>query len=296
MLKRTLAITRPMHLSTRNGQLVLEDKAERTQTTRPIEDIGYLVLENPQITLTQVLLQVLSRHNTAVIFCDQQHLPSSMLLHLHTNSEQNLRFRSQLAATLPLQKRLWQQTVVAKVQNQALLLDALDRRDERLFLWANEVQSGDKTQVEAKAARAYWPQLMGIDFNRARGGVPPNNALNYGYAILRAATARALSGVGLLPTWGIHHKNKYNDFCLADDIMEPYRPFVDALVVQMQQEFEQMHTLTPDHKQYLLGLMQLDTYWPEEISPLEVSLRKTARGLWRCFEGTQRNLPYPTIV
>lgn len=218
-----------------NDQLP-EVMKKRAETTKPIEDIGVVVLDNRRITITQGLLEALLENNCAVITCDSHSLPVGLMLPLYGNSTQNERFRYQLEASLPLRKQLWQQTIKAKIENQAAVLSACSGTPvKNMKRLADDVRSGDPDNVEGHAAAYYWRNffstITGLEtFTRSREGMAPNNILNYGYAILRAVVARALVTSGMLPTLGIHHHNRYNAYCLADDIMEPYRPYVDELV------------------------------------------------------------------
>jgi len=293
MLKRTLFFGNPYHISTRNKQLHIAEKNTGEIRTIPIEDIGFIVFEHPHITFTQSTMQLLAEHNAAVIFCDQKYHPSSMLFHLDTHYIQTERFKQQISASEPLKKQLWQQTIKHKIENQAALLKQQGKNHEPLLLKAKRVKSGDITNEEAKAARLYWSKLFSSEFRRERYGDTPNPALNYGYAILRAATARALAGSGLLCTLGIHHRNKYNSFCLADDIMEPYRPFVDMTVLEMIQEGMECADLGKREKTKLLQVLTLDTHISGHTSPLMIALSKTAASLASSFEGTSRKIMYP---
>src|SRR5690554_5775207 len=224
MIKRTLFFENPTYLSTKNNQLVVKLVQTNEEKTVPIEDIGMVVLENQQITLTNGLIEKLTYQNAAIVCCNQQHLPLSLMSPLSGHSEYNERLRFQLEASLPLKKHLWQQTIIAKITNQANLLGKLDKQNDKLRKWAKEVLSGDSSNKESHSAAFYWERIFDIrGFYRGRKEMPPNNLLNYGYAILRAVCARSLIGSGMLPALGIHHANKYNAYCLADDIMEPYR-------------------------------------------------------------------------
>lgn len=297
MLKRTLFFGNPYHLQTENLQLKAACKETGEIKTVPIEDIGFIVFEHPQITFTQSVMQLLAENNTAVVFCDARFHPSSMLLHLDTNQVQTERFKAQITASEPLKKQLWQQTIKAKIKNQANTLKVAGKEGEDALLYlSKQVLSGDSTNQEAQAARRYWSKLLGKEFNRHRYGDEPNPALNYGYAILRAATARALSGSGLLPTLGIHHRNKYNSYCLADDVMEPYRPFVDLLVLEMQEQNLNTGDLGKNEKAHLLQLLTQDVKINGKKSPLMVALSQTTASLSRCFEGKSKNMIYPEIV
>ncbi len=295
MLKRTLFFGNPYHLSVKDKQLKAIDKSAGEEKTIPIEDIGFIVFEHPQITFTQFVIQLLAENNTAVIFCDARHHPSSMLLHLDVHNLQGEQFRYQVQATEPLKKQLWQHTITAKINNQARLRELLNRDGEALRYMATQVKSGDTTGMEAKAARKYWQRLFPINFTRDRYGVPPNPALNYGYAILRAAVARALAGSGLLATLGIHHHNRYNAFALADDIMEPYRPYVDLLVADMLDEGMDVETLGTPEKAWLLDLLSMDVQLGKNKRPLMIALSYTTASLVRCFSGETKKITYPTL-
>ena len=295
MLKRTLYFSNPYHLSTRNLQLQITEKDSGEIKTVPIEDVGYIVFEHPHITFTQSVMQLLAENNTAVIFCDQKFHPSSMLLHLDTHYIQSERFKHQVNASEPLKKQLWQQTIKQKIKNQADLLTIQQKDASALYYKAKQVKSGDSSNEEAKAARKYWSLLFSSDFRRERFGDSPNPALNYGYTILRAATARALAGSGLLATLGIHHRNKYNSFCLADDIMEPYRPIVDETVHQMHHSRMNCLELDKVEKAELLNILTKDVIINKQTSPLMIALNKTSASLAQCFEGKRRTIYYPTF-
>lgn len=299
MIKRTIHFGNPAYISYANAQLVVELKKdeERIKKTLPVEDIGVLILDHPQISITQGALAALIENNTAVISCNSNYMPVGMFLPLDANVLQNERFRAQIEASEPLKKNLWQQTVQAKIRNQASLLARQGVECTQLKVWANEVKSGDTENHEARAAAWYWPrifkQLPG--FVRERGGAAPNNWLNYGYAILRSVIARNLVGSGLLPTLGIHHANKYNAYCLADDIMEPYRPFVDRIILQMLTQYDLQSELNTELKKELLQIPQIDVIIDKEKSPLLVAAQRTTASLVKCFEGTQRKIIYPEL-
>ena len=295
MIKRTLFFGNPAYLSTKNEQLVVsfpeEDKEEKRV---PIEDIGMLVLENPQITLTNGLITKLIQNKAAVVNCDKQHLPCSILQPLVGHTEQTERFRNQLNASLPLKKNLWQQTVSAKISNQAMHLFRRGKEHKKLARWATEVKSGDTENHEAIAAAFYWQNIFEVKgFNRYQKGIPPNNLLNYGYAILRAVTARALIGSGMLPGVGIFHRNKYNAFCLADDIMEPYRIYVDALVYDIVESGEKLEELNTGLKSELLKIPAIDVVIDDKVSPIMVAMSRTTNSLQECFAGLSRKILYP---
>ncbi|HET8810943.1 MAG TPA: type II CRISPR-associated endonuclease Cas1 [Flavobacteriaceae bacterium] len=295
MIKRTLFFGNPAYLSTKNEQLVVNfPEKEEKEASIPIEDLGYIVLENPQITITNGLLTKLIQNKTAIITCDKQHLPCSFLQPLVGHSEQTERIRHQLNASLPLKKNLWQQTVSAKIENQAAHLSACGKNALKLKRWAREVKSGDAQNHEAIAAAHYFQNLFNIEgFSRNQKGVPPNNLLNYGYAILRAVAARALVSSGMLPSVGIFHKNKYNAFCLADDVMEPYRPFVDTLVYEIVENDENIEELNKNCKSVLLTIPAMDVLIDGNRSPLMVAMSRTTNSLYECFLGSGRKILYP---
>lgn len=302
MIKKTLFFGNPAYLSVKNLQLVVKRTDPETQQevvrTVPIEDIGVVVLEDRQITITNVALDALLQNNCAVITCDEKHMPAGMLLPLEGNTIQSERFANQIDASLPLKKQLWQQTVQAKIRNQASVLKRLSDVEVGCMLaWANDVKSGDSDNLEGRAAAYYWknifPSLPG--FTRDREGEMPNNLLNYGYAIVRAVIARALVASGLLPTLGIHHHNRYNAYCLADDIMEPYRPYVDELVVNIMRSDIDYGKLTPELKKQLLGLPVTEVMIGGQRSPLMVAASQTTASLCKCYSGELRKMAYPTM-
>ena len=296
MIKRTLFFGNPSYLSVSDYQLVVDfPDNEKSKRTIPIEDLGFVVLEHPQITITSQLLALLNHYNVGVINCDHRHMPSSMLLPLNGHSEQNERFREQLLVSVPLKKNLWQQTIKAKIANQARLLADRGVPIQNMMFWVKEVQSGDKGYHEGRAAAYYWQNIFDFEgFKRGREEAPPNNLLNYGYAILRAVCARALVGSGLLPALGIHHANKYNAYCLADDIMEPYRPFVDAVVCFLVEYYDDLSVLTTVLKSELLKIPALDVTIDGKRSPLMVAMSRTTNSLHECYCGISRKILYPT--
>jgi CRISP-associated protein Cas1 len=298
MIKRTLHFGNPAYLSTKNEQLVVSypDKEQDTKTV-PIEDVGVIVLEHAQITISNALMSKLMGNNVVVVHCNAQHMPQSMTMALHGHTEFNERLRNQLNASVPLKKNLWQQTVERKIANQTAHLRTSglgDKRTiEKMTELARTVNSGDTQNNEGQAAALYWSKAMGIEgFSRGRKDEAPNNLLNYGYAILRAVCARALVGSGLLPGMGIFHANKYNAYCLADDIMEPYRPYVDALVADMVREGDYSE-LTSERKKQLLLIPALDVVIEGKKSPLLVAMSRTSSSLSDCFAGISRKINYP---
>jgi CRISPR-associated protein Cas1 len=309
MIKRTLYFGNPAYLSKKNEQLLVrlpeveindtlsEIIKKEAQFSIPIEDIGIVILDDQRIIITQGLIESLLANNVALVTCDQSHHPTGLMLNLAGNQLQSAKFRAQLNAPQPLFKQLWQQTIKAKIRNQALVLKRHGKEAGNMMKWATEVKSGDSGNMEARAAAYYWknlfPQING--FRREREGIPPNNLLNYAYAILRAIIARNLVGSGLLPTLGIYHRNQYNHYCLADDIMEPYRPFADTLVSDIVQNGEDHACLTPSLKSQLLELATVDAVFDDERSPLMVAAQRTTASLAKCFEGKAKNVVYPRL-
>ena len=309
MIKRTLYFGNPAYLSRRDEQLVVRLPAveknntlpdsfkKEAQATIPIEDIGVVILDDQQVIITQALMSGLLDNNVALITCDKTHHPTGLMLNLAGNTLQSAKFKAQLDAGQPLVKQLWQQTIKAKITNQASMLKRLGKEASNMIKWASDVKSGDPDNMEARAAAYYWknvfPEING--FRREREGMPPNNLLNYAYAILRAIIARSLVGSGLLPTLGIHHRNQYNHYCLADDIMEPYRPFADALVVEIIRNGEDYTDLSTSVKKQLLGIATVDVVFEDERSPLMIAAQRTTASLAKCFEGTAKKLLYPVL-
>lgn len=292
MLKRTLFFGSKCSLTTKFEQLVI--KTPNRETTVPIEDIGFMVIEHQEAYISMPALSKLSANNVSVIFCDNKHMPQSMLLNLDNHYIQQEHFRNQIHASEPLKKQLWQQVIKAKIENQAKLLNTIGENENPLQFYANNVLSGDTSNREAAAAAYYWKHLFEFDFKRERYGMYPNLFLNYGYIILRAAVARALSGSGLLCTLGIHHHQKYNAFCLADDIMEPYRPLVDAKVLELIANHDAQE-LTPTIKAALLSVLTQTVYFEDKKSPLMVALSTTTSSLQHCFAGSTRKIKYPAL-
>lgn len=320
MIKRTLYFGNPSYLSLKNSQLEIRlpevEKADlpdiiktKTHRTIPVEDIGVLVIDHRQITITQGLLAALMENNVAVIVCNSTHHPSGLLLALSSNTVQNERYRAQLDATEPLKKQLWQQTVIQKIKNQAALLRSENIETGILPSLYNNIKSGDSENREATAAAYYWKNLSPIlspgknpgkhgegEFRRHREGLPPNNYLNYGYAILRATMARSIVAAGLLPTLGIHHHNRYNAYCLADDLMEPYRPFIDKLVIEIIKEHGLNEDIPKEIKVELLKIPVMDVMMDREKNLLMAATQRTAVSIVKCFEGEQRKPVYPEFI
>ncbi|MBO4417525.1 MAG: type II CRISPR-associated endonuclease Cas1 [Bacteroidales bacterium] len=308
MIKRTLYFGNPAYLSIKNAQLVIkkpddgdlpsDDELRNAIRTIPIEDIGVVILDNKQITITSAAISALLDNNVALITCNEKSMPTGLVLPLESHTLQTERFRYQLDSSLPLRKQLWQQTVQAKIRNQAAVLKYVTGNDARnMLIWAADVKSGDNGNLEARAAAFYWKNIFPniADFSRDRYNPAPNNLLNYGYAILRAIIARSLVGSGLLPTMGIHHHNRYNAYCLADDIMEPYRPYVDILVSDIIKEHATPPELTRNIKAQLLNIPVLDVNIDGHRSPLMIAATTTTASLYKCFSGESRKILYPEL-
>ena len=305
MIKRTILIENKSAITSKNLQLVI--KSEIRESCIPIEDIGFLVLDNAEIYISITAMNLMIENNTAVIICSKNHLPNGMFLNLNSHHIQQEIFKNQIDASIPLKKQLWQQTIVEKIKNQGILLKKITAKNNSFEFLASKVLSGDTTNMEGVAAQQYWKDFFDpspdnyrdelakqTNFKRERFGDYPNNFLNYGYAILRAATARSLSGSGLLNTLGIHHKSKYNAFALADDIMEPFRPLVDEKVFEIMQQYDEQE-LNTKIKSELLQVLTRTVYFKDEKSPLMVSLQKTASSLQQCFTGDRKKIKYPKL-
>lgn len=292
MLKRTLFISGKASVKVQNRQLVI--RSEEREASVPAEDVGFIVMENQESYISMPALGLLLDHQAAIIFCGENHMPKGMLLNLDSHHIQQELFRRQIEASLPLKKQLWQQTVKEKIKNQGLFLEKITGQKNQFEYLSSKVLSGDSSNMEGVAAQNYWKQYYDDAFTRNRFGAFPNNYLNYGYAILRAAVARALAGSGLLCTLGIHHRSKYNAFALADDIMEPFRPLVDAKVYDLIQENfpDELNTVA---KTRLLEILTQTVYFKDEKSPLMVGLAKTSASLQQCFSGERKKIKYPAL-
>lgn len=310
MIKRTLYFGNPAYLSTRDEQLIvrlpevehnkaLPDRFKKEAHTRiPIEDIGIVILDHQQIVITQALIAKLLANNAALITCNHTHHPTGLLLNLEGHSLQSQRFQAQVEASLPLKKNLWQQCVQAKISNQAALLEKQGQDVDNMKRWAAQVKSGDPDNYEGRASAWYWSRIFSThieNFTRHRNGEAPNALLNYAYAIIRATVARALVGSGLLPTLGIFHRNQYNAYCLADDMMEAYRPFADQIVLEFVKENGPVNELTTDIKKKLLQLPAIDVRMGGETSPLMNATHRSSASLARCFLGETRKLLFPEL-
>ena len=292
MIKQTIFISTPRRLSLKNGQMVIEWKdSDDGKVTRPIEDMGCVVLEHQMISVTMPLLNELVKNNVAVILCDGKAMPSAMLQPLEANTTQAETLRLQMNVTEPMRKQAWKQIVESKISNQAAMLEKYDMDGSALRLLTKQVKSGDADNREGTAARTYWSTLFGTNFRRERYGDAPNNLLNYGYAILRAAVARALLGSGLLPAIGIFHHNRYNAFPLADDVMEPYRVYVDEAVYGLKTNgYLELDTYA---KMTLLKILDCDVTLGKVTRPLQIALTSTTASLVKFYAQENKKLALP---
>ncbi|MFA7615726.1 MAG: type II CRISPR-associated endonuclease Cas1 [Weeksellaceae bacterium] len=295
MLKRTVYIGNPSYLKLKDNQLqVIDPETREVKGSAPVEDLAFLVLDNYQITLSHQLIVALQGNNVAIISCDAQHLPFGLMLPMSGHVEHSERLKVQMNVSEPLRKQLWKQTVEAKISQQMLLLKKLGKEYEPMTEYLNAVKSGDSTNMEGIAAQFYWKRMY-ENFSREREGEAPNNFLNYGYSIIRSIVARALVSSGLHPTIGLFHRNKYNPYCLADDIMEPYRPYADELVYRMMNLPTRPTELTTSVKAELLKLASCDVMMMQKLRPLMVAVSSTTSSLYKCYSGEQRVIRYPLL-
>ena len=295
MIKQTLMFTSPVSLSLKDKQIVITFKDNNDTVTRPIEDIGFVVVENPMVSISIPLLNELADNNVSVVFCDKKAMPMTMLMTLEGNTTQQESYKYQIDASAPTKKNVWKQLVEAKIKNQALLLNKVGKNGDALKPYYMNVKSGDTDNREGAAAREYWSRIFDADFKREREGLPPNNLLNYGYTILRAAVARALVGSGLYPAFGVFHRNRYNAFPLADDVMEPYRPFVDEIVYHLYYDGV-VTELDNDSKGKLLRVLFADVKMGKVTRPLENALSLTTASLLKVYKGETDKLSMPIIT
>lgn len=308
------------HLSVRNGLLVVrlstprlpsgagaadaeeqpgrhrcDFPAQSQEQTIPLDDIAVVVAAHPQVSFTLAVLSGLAASGAMLVACDEKRQPAAIMLPLATHHLQTERYAAQAQMSQPARKRLWQQIVRAKIEAQARLLDERTGKDLGLSAMATRVRSGDPANVEAQAARVYWRALLGDDFRRSPEGEGVNPLLNYGYAVLRATVARAICAAGLHPTFGLHHRNRYDTFCLADDLMEPFRPLVDAVVARLAASRDEPPTLDRDTKRALLEPL-LGRYTGQgESRTLFDWLARLAFSLAAVVDGTAEKLQIPVI-
>ena len=297
MIKRVLCFTNPAYLSLHDCQLVVEQPAADPpvpKRTIPIEDIGVVILEHKQITFTLALTAALLDNNCAIITCNDYHLPTGLLLPLDGHNLQSERYQEQINASEPLRKQLWQQTVSSKIRSQAYVLSKIPIENRNMLTWASSVRSGDADNLEGRAAAYYWKNVFGdTTFVRGQFEDIQNAMLNYGYSVVRAMMARSLVAAGLLPTLGIHHHSRYDAYCLADDIMEPYRAFVDLKVLELLPLYKDSETLTPVIKRDMLSITTADVIIEGHRSPMMIAMQTTANSVRQCFSGEARKVIYP---
>ncbi|WP_462346791.1 type II CRISPR-associated endonuclease Cas1 [Alloprevotella tannerae] len=294
MLKRSLVFMHPATLSLRNGQMVIIRKElPDDNLTVPIEDIGLVMINHAMVSLTIPLLNALTEQNVAVIFCNEKGMPSSMLYNLQGNTTQGETLRNQLEAGEVLKKTLWKQIIEAKIKNQAALLNKMGREGSILKPLYTNVKSGDSDNREGIAARLYWTALFGRDFIRDRNIPGINSLLNYGYSVLRAAVTRTLVSSGLFPALGIFHHHRSNAFPLSDDLMEPFRPFVDEIVFELTAQGEAELNIAT--KSRLIRVLYVDTYFSKITRPLSVGLSMTMASLAKCYAKEQKKLVVPLL-
>lgn len=296
MITRSIYIGNPAYLKLKDEQMhILCPKTKETKGKVPVEDLGLLMLDHFQITVSHQLIQKMMGNNVVVISCDAHHLPHGIMLPLYGHSEHSDRVKDQLEASEPLKKQLWKQTIECKIENQTEILKRLGNYFEPMLEYRNNVKSGDSTNMEGIAAQHYWKYLISHDFLRQRFGNSPNQFFNFGYAVLRSMVARAIVETGLLPVLGIFHKNKYNPYCLADDVMEPYRPFVDLLVMQWLDKNPETEDLTKEFKAHLLQIATVDVQIEDKKRPLMVALKTSVSSLYKCYTGEKRVISYPEL-
>lgn len=297
MLYRSIYIGNPAYLKLKDFQMKIlcpETKAEKGSIA--IEDVGLLMLDHWQITVSHQLIQKLMNNKVVVISCDTFHLPQGIMLPLYGHTEHSERVKYQLEASEPLKKQLWKQTIECKITNQTAVLEQLNCFADPMYEYLKNVRSGDITNMEGIAAQHYWKYLIDPEFLRGRFGEYPNNFFNFGYAVLRSIIARAIVETGLLPVLGIFHKNKYNPYCLADDIMEPYRPFVDLIVMEWIKAHPEATELNREAKSYLLNIATQDVKIGKITRPLLVAVKTTATSLYKCFTGEKKQIVYPELT
>jgi len=297
MITRSIYIGNPAYLKLKDEQMyILEPSSRELKGKVPVEDLGLLMLDHFQITISHQLIQRMMGNNVVVVSCDAHHLPHGIMLPLYGHTEHSDRIKDQLDASEPLKKQLWKQTIECKIENQKEVLLKLGNYYEPMLEYQRNVKSGDITNMEGIAAQHYWKYLISLDFLRQRFGDSPNHFFNFGYAVLRSIVARALVETGLLPVLGIFHKNKYNPYCLADDIMEPYRPFVDFLVMQWLMQNPDSEDLTKEFKAHLLKIATVDVLIDDKTRPLLVAVKTTASSLYKCYKGEKRLISYPEFL
>lgn len=294
MIKRIIDISEEAYLHLKNRQLLI-DKQGETIGQIPIEDLGVLLLQHPAITITQQVIIACQKNKVVLVFCDEKHLPYSVILPIaEGNNLHSKILKLQLNISEPMRKRLWQQIVREKIKQQAQTLELQGKNATRIHYLATKVKSGDSGNCESTAAQAYWKLLFGQQFKRDVDLAGINSLLNYGYAIIRAMIARAICGGGLHPTLGLFHQNQYNPLCLADDLMEPFRPWVDHLVYQMYEN--QQDDINQQSKQILLELLNQPVLYETRKMPFMIASHYLIAALKRCYANEQKSIHYPELT
>ncbi|MCL8538358.1 type II CRISPR-associated endonuclease Cas1 [Chryseobacterium gallinarum] len=297
MITRSIYIGNPAYLKLKDEQMYILDPSTKDLKGKvPVEDLGLLMLDHFQITISHQLIQKMMGNNVVVISCDAHHLPHGIMLPMYGHTEHSDRVKDQLEASEPLKKQLWKQTVECKIENQKEVLRRLGNYYEPMTEYHRNVKSGDSTNMEGIAAQHYWKYLISLDFLRARFGDSPNQFFNFGYSVLRSIVARAIVETGLLPVLGIFHKNKYNAYCLADDLMEPFRPFVDLLVMQWLERKPETEELDKEFKAHILKIATVDVGIDGKTRPLLIAVKMTASSLYKCYTGEKRLISYPELL
>ena len=304
MIKRIIEISQAKtYLSVKYGQLIIRQDGEQVSSI-PCEDIGVLLVDHQGVTYTHSVFTELLQCGAAVVLCGGDHHPTGMLLPIESNSVQTERFRQQIEAKEPVKKRLWKQIVKAKIKHQAKVVGKDSDVYRTLMALRDRVRSGDPDNIEAQASRKFWPVYLQdvvstssaqVQFRRNIDGAPPNNMLNYGYMVMRASVARALCSAGLLPSLGVHHRNRYNAFCLADDLLEPFRGFVESKVRDIYLDIGPVDELEQSTKARLLEVLYEEVSIAGFKGPLMVGLHRTMASLQRCFSGEQKKIDLPEI-
>ncbi|MNK39234.1 CRISPR-associated endonuclease Cas1 [compost metagenome] len=294
MITRSIYIGNPAYLKLKDEQMyIMEPFSNEMKGKVPVEDLGLLMLDHFQITISHQLIQKMMGNNVVVVSCDSYHLPHGIMLPFYGHTEHSDRVKDQLEASEPLKKQLWKQTIECKIENQKEVLRRLGNYFEPMLDYQSNVKTGDITNMEGIAAQHYWKYLISLDFLRQRFGDSPNQFFNFGYAVLRSIVARSIVETGLLPVLGIFHKNKYNPYCLADDLMEPYRPFVDLLVMDWLTKNQNIEELTKEFKAHILQIATKDVLIDGKTRPLLVAVKTTATSLYKCYTGEKRLISYP---
>ncbi len=295
MIKRIVDISEQAYLHTKHRQLLI-DKDGKTAGKVPIEDLAVLILQHPAIVITQSTIIACQKNKAAIVFCDERHLPYSVILPIydgHTLHQKVIEL--QINTKKPVTKKIWKQIVQQKIIEQKKILSLTGTDARVLGRLALKVKSGDAGNHEAQAAQYYWPRMFGKSFRRDYQAAGVNVLLNYGYAVIRALVARAVVASGLHPAIGIHHHNQYNALCLADDLMEPFRPWVDWIVYQIWLKNKNTE-IDKDTKQNMLGLLSETVHMHKKTMPMMTSCHYLVADFKRCLDGTLDNIQYPTLA